>query len=670
MASLVNAVLCAAVATAFWSLIGYALARHVLARPLAIGAAPSLGWAVHSAATLPIFFLIGFSPVAVASVAGLCVAASGGALVWRPVKRDAADAPAVPAWTYAAAAFLALAPAAAIVPKFSAAPAAAVHLADPIFDHSKIAIIDAMMRQGVPPIDPVFADPGGAGRLAYYYLWHFAAAQLALPLGVRGWDADIGLTWFTAFASLSLMMALAVWLSRRPAAAIWVVALAVATSLRADLGYVFGSYELIPFLAYPTGFAGWLFQAAWVPQHLMAASCVVLAMLLVVRCAERSRLILLTSLVLTATAGFESSTYVGGVTFALAALLAAPLFLALIERGRRLHFIAVMACAAVLVAGLAAPFIIDQAAMTAARHDPTPIVIRPFPVLGELFPAALRRILDLPAYWLIELPIEFPATFLSGIVALWLLRRSAMERQAKIVVSGLACLAGAGLAASWLLASTLGDNNDLALRAVLPAAMVLIVATAVGIVSLPRRFLIVGTALGGLILSLPDTAKMVRSNFSGHAVADAQTFAQSPELWAAVRRYAGLTARVANDPLYLKDLTPWPANISWALLADRASCFAGRELALALAPLPAARREAINREFVRVFAGRGTPADVRDMATAYRCDVVVLVPQDGAWTNDPFAASPDYRLAEARAGRWRIYVRAAVAKAERRYDLR
>jgi hypothetical protein len=662
MASLLNAILCAVVATAFWSLVGYALARHMLPRALALGAAPVLGWAVHSAATLPIFFRIGFSPAAVISIAVLCVAAAAGSLVWRRVKPDGADAATVPLWAHAAAAALALAPAAAILPKFSGD---AVYLADPIFDHSKIAIIDAMMRQGLPPVDPVFAGPGSSGALAYYYLWHFSAAQLALPLGVSGWEADIGLTWFTAFASLALMMGLAAWLGRSSAAAIWVIALAAATSLRAGLGYVFGSYELTPFLAYPTGFAGWLFQAAWAPQHLMAASCVLLAMLLIACCAERLRLIVLVTLVLTVAAGFESSTYVGGVTFALAAVAAAPFFLVAIEPGRRLRFVAAMACAAVLVVLLAAPFIIDQIALTVARHDPTPIVLRSFPVLGDLFPERLRRILDLPAYWLIELPIEFPATFLSGVIALWLLCRSAMERQAKIVVTGLACLAGAGLAASWLLASTLGNNNDLALRAVLPAAMVLIVATAVGIVSLPRRSLIAAVALAGLVLSLPDTAKMIRSNLTGHAVSDGKLFAQAPQLWAAVRRYAGVTARVANNPLYLENLTPWPANMSWALLADRSSCFGGRELALAFAPLPAVRREAINAQFVQVFAGRGTPDDVQDLAGLYRCDVVVLVPQDGAWADDPFAASPDYRLADERAGRWRIYVRAAVAKAEK-----
>ena len=163
------------------------------------------------------------------------------------------------------------------------------------------------------------------------------------------------------------------------------------------------------------------------------------------------------------------------------------------------------------------------------------------------------------------------------------------------------------------------------------------------------------------MLSLPDTVAMIHYNFVGdRRQPDERVFARSPELWAAVRRYAPPTARVANNPLFLQDLTPWPANMSWALLANRSSCFAGRELALAFAPLPADRREAINAQFIRVFDGQGTADDVDDMATKYACDVVVVVPQDNAWNNDPFAASPDYRLAESRDGRWRIYVRAAA----------
>ena len=654
MASFVNAALCAIVATAFWSLLGYAVARRLLPRPLAIGAAPVLGWAVHSAVALPVFTLIGISPTSVLAVSALCVAAAIASLAIRAPKPDGADAPVAPAWAYAAAALLALAPAAAILPKFAGD---AVYLADPIFDHSKIAIIDAMARQGLPPVNPIFAEAGGPGRLVYYYLWHFSAAELALPLGASGWEADIGLTWFTAFASLTLMTALAVWLGKDSRAAILVVVLAAAASLRATLGFVSGAEDLAPLMAYSNGFAGWLFQSAWVPQHLMAASCVVTAMLLVARYVKAQSAALLLVLVLTVVSGFESSTYVGGVTFAIAALAAAPILLASIDRSRRLRFAGAMAIAALLVGCLIAPFVVEQLAMTAARHDPTPVVVRPFAVLGEMFAPGLRRLLDLPAYWLVELPIEFPATYVAGALALWLALRSKIFGQEKIALASFACLAGAGLVASWLLASTLGDNNDLALRAILPASMVLIVATAAGIVRLPRRVLIGAVALGGLVLGLPDTAYLIRSDVAGHDVPDAQVFARSPQLWAAVRRLTPPSARVANNPLYLQDLTPWPVNMSWALLADRSSCFAGRELALAFAPLPAARREAINRQFISVFDGRGTAEDVNEMATKYGCDVVVVVAQDGAWNRDPFAASADYRLAESRDGRWRIYVK-------------
>src|SRR5580704_1374418 len=640
MASPVNAALCALLATALWSFLGYALARHLLPRALAIGAAPVMGWAVHSSATLPIFLLIGFSPLAVAAVAALCVAA-GVATLKLAAQSDAE------------AAALALVPAVAILPKL--APGA-VHLADPIFDHAKIAMIDAMTRQGLPPVDPAFGAVGPHGQLFYYYLWHYSAAALALPLHVTGWEADIGLTWFTALASLSLLMGLAVWLSKRSAAAICVVALAAAASLRGVLSWIFGSYSLEPFLAEPTGFAGWLFQAAWAPQHLMSASCVVMAMLLVARYAQRHSVLLLLTLVLVVVAGFESSTYVGGITFAIAALAAAPLLLAAIEPERRLRFVVGMAVAAVLVVCLAAPLLNNQLMAVAARGDNNPIVLRHFAVLGAMFPAALRHVMDWPAYWLVLLPIELPATYVAGVIVLIVMLRGSALPSEKLTIVACACLAAAGLLASWLLASTLGDNNDLGLRAVLPAASVLIAAAAAGLVLLPRRAVIAATVIGGLILSLPDTAVMVRSNVDGTPTPDGSVFAQAPELWQAVRRYAAPTARVANNPLFLQDLTPWPANISWALLANRSSCFAGRELALALAPLSKDMLETTDAQFIRVFAGEGTPADVAEMAKKYACDVVVIVPQDGAWNNDSFAASADYRLAETKDGHWRIYV--------------
>jgi hypothetical protein len=654
MASFINAMLCALLAAAFLTVFGYGVARHVLPRPLATGAAPVVGWAVFSAATLPILTIAGFNVLTV-SVAGLLFLAGGGSLV--ALRRDVRDsAPAIPLWSYAAAVLLALGPAAALLPKYTAA---GVQLADPIFDHAKISAIDAMARQGLPPVNPVFGAFGETGRLAYYYLWHFSAAELALPLSASGWESAIGLAWFTGFASLTLTMGLAVWLSKKPNAAIVVVLVAAAASLRVTLSWIFGSYELTPFMQQPNGFAGWLFQAAWVPQHLMSASCVVVATLLLIQSVQRQSLAVLVTLGLVVAAGFESSTYVGGVTFAIIAVVCAPVLLAGVTAKQRLRFASGLVLAAILAVALAAPLIRDQVANVAARGADHPIAVSPFAVLGETIPASMRRVLDLLAFWLLLLPIEFPAIYPAGVLAFAVMLRRATPGADKTAVVVLAVAALASLCASWLLTSTVGDNSDLTLRAVLPATLILMASVAAALMTASSlRAAIAVLALGGLALSLPDTARMLASNIEGTARPGEALLAQAPELWAAVRRYAPPNARVANNPLYLQDMTAWPVNISWALLANRSSCFAGREMALTFAPLSPERREAINQQFVRIFAGQGTPDDVAAMAKDYGCDAVVLVRQDGAWNADPFASSPLYRLAEAREGRWKIYLKA------------
>ena len=655
MASPANAALCALIASAFWTFLGYGVGRRLLPRSLALSASPVLGWAVHSAALLPIVVWTGFSPLIVGLIGVGCIALAAFSLS-RPVPASRAEPMlTVSSWAFALAAILAVVPAVAILPKFSGD---AVYVADPIFDHAKIAIVDAMARLGLPPVNPVFSEVGIPDRLAYYYLWHFSAAAMALTLGTSGWEADVGLTWFSAFASLVLMMGLAVWLSRRSRAAIWVVALAAAGSLWRALDWAVRADDLSPFLWPPVGMGGWLFQATWVPQHLMAASCSVTALLLVTRYVRRQSWALLPTLVLVVVAAFESSAFVGGIAFALASMVAAPVLFAATCPAERWRVAVGLAIAALLVVCFITPFLLDQLTALRARADGSPIVVAPYAVFGELFPNWLRRLADVPGYWLIILPIELPAAYFAGLVGLMAALRSALPQAEKLAVAALACLAGTGLVISWLLASTFSGNNDLGLRAIIPAEIILIVSAATMLTMTPRRVGITVTALAGLALSLPDTAKIIGDNIAGKPKPDGRVFAQAPELWATVRQYAAPGARVANNPLYLKDLTPWPVNLSWALLANRSSCFAGIELAIPFAPLPPKRREAIEEQFVRVFEGQGAPEDVNSMALQYGCEVVVVVPQDGAWTRDPFASGPQYHLAESRDGRWRIYVRA------------
>jgi hypothetical protein len=152
--------------------------------------------------------------------------------------------------------------------------------------------------------------------------------------------------------------------------------------------------------------AGWLFQATWVPQHLMAASCVVTAMLLITRYALQPTLFLPLTIALLITAGFESSAFVGGLTFAFAGLIAPPMLFTAADPKMRLRFVSGIAIAALLVVFLIAPFVRDQVAAVHAHSGGTPFSVAPYKVFSEQFPVWLRRLLDVPGYWLIILPVE------------------------------------------------------------------------------------------------------------------------------------------------------------------------------------------------------------------------------------------------------------------------
>jgi hypothetical protein len=656
MALPVNVALGALAAVVVWTITGLALTRRLFPeRPLALSAAPALGWAACNAAALPVFLLSGFTSATVAVFAAVAVTGSLASL-WRGAVRPRVplEDALVPAFAIIAAALLALAPAVAILPK---AGEHGVLLASPIFDHSKIAVIDAMSRLGLPVINPFFGEVGQPAPFAYYYLWHFSAATIALLTGVSGWEADAALTWFTAFASLTLMMGLAVRLGGRPSAAFWVLPLAAAGSLRPVLESLLGSERLELLIRPGTGFAGWLFQATWSPQHLASASCLLLTVLLLERLAERAGVRIGAVLVLAAS--FESSIWVGGFTTALAAPVAALVLLRQLEPGRRWRFMIATAACALLAVVLATPLLLDQLRFAALRGLGSPLELSPYPVLGTLFPEPMRRLLDLPAYWLVLLVVQFPAIYLAGTAMLAILLVSPDPYPAgRRLPALLAALTATSLVVGWLLVSTVGDNNDLGWRAVLPGLMVLICLAAVGLsrwLARPAPF-IAATALALTALGLPDSAGVVHGSVTGNRSAvSGEEFAGTPALWEAVRRHAGPTDRIANNPLFLRDMTPWPVNISWALLADRPSCYAGEELALAFTPLSPTRREAIERQFTRIFAGDASSADLDELTSRYDCRVAVVTAQDGAWDSDPFASHPRWKLAEMAAGRWRIY---------------
>ena len=100
----------------------------------------------------------------------------------------------------------------------------------------------------------------------------------------------------------------------------------------------------------------------------------------------------------------------------------------------------------------------------------------------------------------------------------------------------------------------------------LPAFVVLIIFAAS---ALPRSTKLVfasGTVL--LVLSLPGTIGNIQTDIVPLPSASAHAFAETPALWTAVRRQAAEDERIANNPAFMADVTAWPVNISWALMAS------------------------------------------------------------------------------------------------------
>jgi hypothetical protein len=648
--------LCGIAALLFWGSLGLALSRRLAPISLSLPIAPGMGWAVHGALALPLYRLVGFTAWTV-GVTSLLALMAAWLLLPSPAFAEGPDSEVrVPLWAYALAAVLAAVPAIALFPKIHGD---AMTLAAPIFDHSKIAIVDEMTRLGVPPSNPFFGEANQETPLAYYYLWHFSAAELASVFGVSGWEADIAITGFTAFASLALMMGFATWVGGRSSAGVLVLPFAFAASLRPPLEGVFGENTVQAIFLRATGLGGWLFQTTWAPQHVASAACVLLSSFLLVQLARRPSPLIVVVLALVSVAGFESSTWVGGIVLVLAAPASAAILLMDSPPDARIRFVTASLGAALLAGALAFPFLRDQLIYAAARGASIPIALQPYPVFqSSNVLDGWGRIFDIPGYWLALLAIEFPAIYVPGLIALVGSLRSNLlsgaRRQTSKVFGALMLVS---LLVTGYLSLTFTDNNDLGWRAVLPATFVLITFTSIGVSRwvAARSAFAVGAALLLLLLGLPQSYLLLAEAMHGTPSSSDRAFAATPAMWQAVRRHASPSERIANNPLFMQKMTPWPVNISWALSSDRRSCFAGREFALAFTSLPRRRLAEIEDQFRRVFDGDGNPGDVRDLATRYQCRVIVLTSQDGAWSRDPFAKSPAYTLVEEKAGAWKIY---------------
>jgi hypothetical protein len=631
----------------FFTALGLPMARAVAPAGFpALGAAPALGWLVYTVLALPFLSIFGFGAVTAWLFTALCAAIA--AWFWRR-----------PAGVGMAAAALAmgLLPLMAIMPKN---PGAGLLLAPPMFDHVKIAVVDAILREGLPVPNPFYGQ--GRGVFAYYYLWHFGVALWARLTGLGGWGAEAAITGFTAYASVMLMFSVARALGGGTVALAGTALLCLPGSLRPVLAFFAGDFGTNPFIPRKSDIGGWLNQAAWVPQHMASACCVVVSALLLLRLREGASWLAALALGLSVAAGFECSTWVGGIGFAIAGSVLGVSQLFALPPERRRVFLVQGAVSGMIAAVLIAPFVLAQLNMVAARQTGPAIAFAPYNTFGWLMPASLRPAMDVFGFWLVLLPFQFPALIPLAACAAsrpaWL--RPALLRappEARHIAAVFGVLGISCLGVSWLLRSTI-ENNDLGWRAVLPALLVMPgFAACLAERIMKHRPRLVGLCGLLALLGVPQSITMIGEYAAGVTPGAPRDFARTANLWPAIRRDSAPTDRIAVNPKLAQSAVFWPANIAWALFSDRSSCYAGEQSVIAYGNLSRAQLAEIDSRFSRVFEGSATSQDVALLASRDDCSLIAITPEDGAWAKDIFGGSTIFRLREATAN-WRIYVRA------------
>ena len=408
-----------------------------------------------------------------------------------------------------------------------------------VFDHAlRTAFVDAILRTGVPPANPLFW-PGHAVPMRYYYFWYVltaAAARLGAATARQAMIASVAWAGFGLAATLELYCRhflrsaseggsdtpqLAVssqpshettarWMAHPPRLA---VALALLTVTGLDILPVL----VKALLRMPTDgdmewwsaaqVSSWMDSLLWVPHHIAGLVCCLLGFLLVwmskgLSRGRRAGCGLIAGL--SFASAFGLSTWVA-VAFAM--VMAAWMVWALVwERGSRPR-VPVLLFAGLVAAAALLPYLAELHGETSATNavlangsassdgkasianDGTHLlrfgvrhIIPADSVQGFGWIARLAQAHpsaeDAGAGLVLLLPGYFVELGFYGLVllaALWAMRRRKFDETARTAL----LLAVAGLVVSSFLRSTIVENNDFAMRSILIAQFFLLLLAVV-----------------------------------------------------------------------------------------------------------------------------------------------------------------------------------------------
>ncbi len=401
-----------------------------------------------------------------------------------------------------------------------------------IFDHAlRTAFVDAVMRTGVPPANPLYW-PGHAVPMRYYYFWYVLTAVAAKLGGVTARQAMIASVAWSGFGLAAIVtLYCRHFLTPRSSSnsARW-PRVAVALALLGVTGL-----DILPALAKailrlptdadmewwsPDQVSSWMDALLWVPHHIAGLVCCLFGFLLVWMSkglSTRQRIACGVIAGLSFASAFGLSTWVA-VAFAM--VLAAWMMWGLVwEQESRRRILVVLGAGLVAVLALM-PYLADLRAASSTvagssiagnashllrfgvRHMIDPESLSGVPWFAELA-RSHPRVEDAIAGLILLLPGYFVELGFFGLVllvALWAVRRSQLDEAVRTSL----VLAIAGLIVASLLRSTVVANNDFGIRSILIAQFFLLLLAvawfegAFGVTKRPLRIAMLAMAWIGV----------------------------------------------------------------------------------------------------------------------------------------------------------------------------
>ncbi|XHR30244.1 MAG: hypothetical protein ACFUZC_06720 [Chthoniobacteraceae bacterium] len=622
--------------------------------------APTLGLGIYGAVGIPVFSHIPFRAPFILALVGLLTVAS--VLIGKKARPIMPDQTAPrPAW-FVLLAIVALLPVFMIVPHSTHEKGWV--FGAPVFDHVKIAVVDSIARSGLPPVNPYYSETQGGSPegkppgLYYYYLTLFVTSNAVKLLPITGFEADIAMTYVVAAISLLTVSWVAIAVAGNCAVAWWILPIALISQLRLIVEFISGPY--LPKWVSCHGVEPWIIQAAWVHQHLFAATLALVALVAFTYVISRPQSSLFFSLIwgTLSAAAYASSVYVGmGLALCYSVLVLFYFSTLWANKGRALlHFGLALAVSVACSLSL----ILQQAALAGQRKVMAVQILHVLHVKAG-FQGNLSNGL---AYWFVLLLVDFGFLYLMTWLFIFCrkVKRDGFERDLKTLL----CVAFfVPLIAGQFLCSIIA-NNDLGWRIILPAALAMMIAAATVTSEairgqLPKLktavlFLMAVTMVPGCIAGLHFTFNGIACRLNDKTSPQMVEFGNEPALWRDVRSVTSPDERVLNNPMANAGITPWPTNLGWALFSDRSHCAAAYDLLRSYAPSLTKDGVADRVKFFdKFFSGDIQPDDLRMIKEHYHCATLVVTKRDGLWDKPILEHNDFFHLVLESPKGWRIY---------------